>query len=249
LFAYGARVAPLHAQQPAAADRVRTVLSPDAAARVDRVATAAGDHGVPAGLVYSKALEGAAKGVPEARLVRGVESYAARLEQASAILGGKAAPPTLAAVADALRRGVPPDAIRAVGRKRSGDLAIPLLVLSELSEAGVPVEHAAAVVSAALDRGERGEGLLRLAASIRGRIREGAPPVQAADAARNVLEAGHGRQRMRRRAAARRLRDAAGPAARPPKGPPVAPGAAPPTRRGADRPKPVDQPAATGSRP
>ena len=49
--------------------RLRQAYSPEAAAQIEAVVEAAGRNGVPVGPLYDKALEGAAKRVPAARVM------------------------------------------------------------------------------------------------------------------------------------------------------------------------------------
>ena len=126
------------------------------------------------------------------------------------------------AAAEALRRGVPRDAIRSVGDRDRGarDLAVPLIVLSDLTEAGVPTENALEMVNSAMDRGTRGDQMLGLSAAVRRRIQQGADWRTAVD-------------EVRRRAGARsQQRDRQSqPSRRPDGATPVPPGSDPPQRQ------------------
>lgn len=214
----------LAAQEPLL-ERVRSVLPRLPASRVEHIAADAERDGVPSELVYRKALEGAAKGVPAERILPVLDEYADRLREARALLGPGREAATLAVTADAIRRGASPDAIRFVARENPGDIAIAVLVLGELAAAHVPVDHALEVVTWALQRGEGGERLLGYSAEVRRRIQLGEPPGRAADAVRRGLTDRGVTPPARDAQPRRRTRGAQAPA-----GPPVPPGSGPPSR-------------------
>jgi hypothetical protein len=95
-------------------------------------------------------------------------------------------------------------------------MAVPLIVLSDLTEAGVPADNALEMVNMATDRGARGDEMLAISAAVRRRIRQGADWRSAVDAVRQRLE----RQTIRR--------DRRSPSQRPTDSPPVSPGSEPP---------------------
>lgn len=222
---------PLEARaQEAGARSLEDAMPPEYAVRVRETAREASQAGVPPGLVVRKAFEGAAKGYPPDRVVQAVEAYALRLREAVRLMGPDQRPAGLAAAAEALRTGVPPDAIRTlVARDRGNrDLAVPLIVLGDLTEAGVPTADALRVVESAMDDGARGDQMLGLSAAVRRQMRQGADWQTAVD-------------RVRRRAAARRLerdrqlqpdgaRSGQSPSRRPESTTPVPPGSDPPQR-------------------
>ena len=190
--------------------RLEDVFTAEQSARVREIARRAQDAGVPAGLVTRKAFEGAAKGYPPDRIVSALEGYAGRLGRASSLLGPGARPASIAAGAEALRRGVSPDVIRNLADRPNGsrDLAVPLIVLGDLTDAGVPPPRALEMVNQAIDRGARGDQMLALSAAVRRQIRQGSDWQTAVDAVRQRIE----RQRARRDR------------------PPVPPGSQPPNR-------------------
>jgi hypothetical protein len=222
--------APAGMAQDVNARRLDEVFPPEQAARVREIARESREAGVPPGLIARKAFEGAAKGYSPDRIVTALESYAMRLRSASTILGRDRRPGTLSAAAEALRRGVPPDAIRSLGADWTGrDLAVPLIVLGDLTDAGVPTENALEMVNSAIERGTRGHGMMSLSAAIRRRMRQGDDWRTAVDAVRRRAE----RDMMRRD---RRQPDGAGgqirrrPSGRTTDAPPVPPGAEAPRR-------------------
>jgi len=216
--------------QDAQPPRLEDVLPAEYAAQVREIAREAREAGVPQGLIARKAFEGAAKGYPPDRVVAALEEYSLRLREAVNLMGTDARPAGLAAAAEALRRGVPADAIRSLAARdrRGRDLAVPLIVLSDLTDAGVPTEDALDMVGAAMDRGVRGDQMLGFSAAVRRQMRQGADWQTAVD-------------RVRRRAGARQMdrdrqtqpdgtRSGQSPSRRPDTATPVPPGSAPPQR-------------------
>ncbi len=214
--------------QEAGSRRLEEAMPAEYAAQVRAIARAAREAGVPPGLIARKAFEGVAKGYPPERIVSALDAYAGRLGEATTLLGRDRRPGSVAAAAEALRRGVPPDAIRSIAdRERQGrDLAVPLIVLGDLTEAGVPTENALEMVSSAMDRGARGEQMLGLSSAIRRRMRQGADWRTAVDEVRRRAER-RARQRDRQPTTdAVRPRDDA--SRRPVGNAPVPPGSEPP---------------------
>jgi hypothetical protein len=202
--------------------RLEDAMPAEYAARVRAIAREAREAGVPPGLIARKAFEGVAKGYPPERVISALDAYSGRLQEARSLLGPDRRPASLAAAAEALRRGVPRDAIRSMGDRGRGarDLAVPLIVLSDLTEAGVPTENALEMVNSAMDRGTRGDQMLGLSAAVRRRMQQGADWRTAVD-------------EVRRRAGAQpRHRDRQSqPSRRPDDATPVPPGSDPPHRQ------------------
>lgn len=170
--------APLAAQD-AAADRLRKILPEAAVAEIESIAARAERDGVPPGLIYRKAAEGAAKRIPPQRLVRGVGEYADRLTHASGLLNGRKHQASLVAAADALHKGVPPAVIQELGRSRTRNLAIPLRVVTDLSEVGVPPRLAIGMMRRELEAGAQSRHLLAASTAIKRRVRRGESPEKA----------------------------------------------------------------------
>ena len=225
----GFSVRPLAGQQ-AGARELEDVLPAQQVARIREIAREAREAGVPAGLIVRKAFEGAAKGYPPERIVTALDAYAGRLRDASALLGPERRPSSVAAAAEALRRGVPPDAIRSMATREHGgrDLAVPLIVLSDLTEAGVPTQNALEMVNGAIDRGARGDRMLGLSAAVRRRMRQGADWRTAVDAVRRRAERQYMQRDRRRQGDRVRPRD--NPSRRPMSSTPIPPGSDPPHR-------------------
>ncbi|GEM_PF-608635 len=167
--------------------QMRDHFGPAVSARIDDVLASARKAGVPEDVLITKALEGAAKGVPGTRVVEALKSYSERLQRADRLLGGSAGSAILVAAADALQKGVDPNAVAEVGRAAGGD-PLPLVVLGDLRDAGVPVDQAVAVVRQALKQGRHGDRLLEVSAEVRRAIRAGKPPGQAAQEVGRALQ-------------------------------------------------------------
>ena len=217
---------PLPAQEEGGR-RLDESLPPEYAAQVREIARNARDAGVPPGLIARKANEGIAKGYPPDRIVSALDAYAGRLREATTLIGRDSRPASLAAAAEALRRGVPPDAIRSMAGRRNGerDLAVPLIVLSDLTEAGVPTRNAHEMVNSAMDRGARADRMLGMSAAVRRRMQQGADWRTAVDEVRVRAER---QRRQRDRPAAGATRTRQNPSRRPTDNAPVPPGTQPP---------------------
>ena len=177
------------AQTPTSRDRARGALPPDVFQQVDEVVTSAARDGLPTEPLWDKALEGAAKRVPAQRISPVVAEYATRLRTARGALGAGQAPAAVIAAADALRRGVPEEALGRLGP--SGERTpIALVVLGDLVETGVPVDRALDVVREALVQRAADEELLGMAARIRAAMRRGQSADAAADAVRRTIREG-----------------------------------------------------------
>ncbi len=166
--------------------RVRAVYSSDAAAQIEAVVEAARRNGVPVGPLYDKALEGAAKRVPVARVMPALREYSGRMQRAQGLLGGTREAAWVVAGADALRRGVAADALTAIGQEAGTRTPMALVVMGDLLEAGVSEGRAIEVMREALIRTTGDEGLLDVPTALRRLVREGA---LAPDAAGQVLRA------------------------------------------------------------
>ena len=174
----------LHGQDRVA--RLREAYAPEAAAQIEAVVEAAGRDGVPVGPLYDKALEGAAKRVPAARVVPALREYSGRMRRVQGLLGGTPEVPWVVAGADALRRGVTDDALTSIGREAGTRTPLALMVMGDLMEAGVPTGRAMEVMREALVRTTSEEGLLDVPTALRRLVREGD---LAPDAAGRMLRA------------------------------------------------------------
>lgn len=197
------------------AQKVRDALPREVSDQIESIVRAASESGIPAGPLYDKALEGAAKRIPGPRIVPAVSAYADRLMTARRALGFTQER-WIVAGADALSRGVSPDALTRVAQDgRPGGL-MAVVILGDLVESGVPSDHALEVVSEAVRSGQEEADMGAISGTVDRMIREGdAPP----DAAKRLV------RHMQRGLAVRRMRDVRPDLVRNRPGPPVAPGA------------------------
>lgn len=181
-------------QDDARLERIRSELPAAAVQQIEtRLAQARAD-GLPVEPLLDKAVEGIAKHVPAPRIASAVDQLAGELGRARALLGNGAAPaPTdVAAVADAMRRGVPEQAIRRV-TERAGPgepVALAVHTMGDLLDRGVPVQQAVAVMEAWRYRGSRADELRELPMAVERLIRQGVLPGQAAAALASAMRSG-----------------------------------------------------------
>lgn len=166
--------------------RIREAYAPEAAEQIEALVQEAGRNGVPTAPLYDKALEGAAKRVPAARVMPALREYSGRMQRAQRLLGSTREVAWVVAGADALRRGVAADALTSIGREAGTRTPMALVVMGDLMEAGVPAGRAMEVMREALVRTKGEEGLLDVPTALRRLVREGA---LAPDAARQMLRA------------------------------------------------------------
>jgi hypothetical protein len=173
-------------------ERLQDALPPGDLDRIREMAGELGREGIPPQLIRRKAIEGIAKGVPPDRIIGALEGYSQRLREANGLLAASGMErrdgASLVATAEAVRRGVSPEAIRtlagdAVGRGNRG-VAVPMLVLGDLTEAGVPTDQALEAVREGMRRGTPEQGMLNFSAAVRRRIRMGEDPTAAFDQVR-----------------------------------------------------------------
>jgi hypothetical protein len=177
---------PASAQTDDAQARARALLPADVFEQVDQIAAGAARDGLPVGPVWDKALEGAAKRVPPARIAPAVSDYVTRLSAARGALGTGYPADALVAAADAMRRGVPAPALGQLGEARPR-AAMALVVLADLVETGVPVDRALDVVREAVARRAADDELLALNARVRAAMRQGESPAAAAERVRRGM--------------------------------------------------------------
>ncbi len=185
------------------AARVREAYSPEAAAQIEALVAEAGRNGVPAAPLYDKALEGAAKRVPTARVMPALREYSGRMQRAQGLLGGTREVSWVVAGADALRRGVAGDALTSIGREAGARTPMALVVMGDLVEAGVPAGRAIEVMQEALVRTNGEEGLLEVPTALHRLVREGALAPDAAGQMLRAMRDGVSLRRVRHRAPGR----------------------------------------------
>lgn len=209
--------------------RIRDGLPPAALEQVEASLAEARTQGLPVEPLLDKAVEGLAKNVPGDRVAGAVGVLLREMANARGLLsdGVPPTPTDVAAVADALRRGVPGAAVRRLseGRRAGEPVAMAVHTLGDLLDQGVPLDQAFSVIDAWRERGSRPDDLRELPAAIERLIRQGVLPEQAAAAVAGSMRAG-------------------GPPGGPPGlqgnrpgvgrggNPPIPPGAGPPTERG-----------------
>jgi hypothetical protein len=155
----------------------------DLSALADEMATS----GIPADPLYVKALEGTAKRVPPDRLLPAVRAYAGRLGEARLAFGVDATTPLLVAGADALQRGVSPDALRGLPADRARS-PMAVMVLADLLESGVPTDRALAILRDLMRDRAGDDRVLDISARVRRLIRQGLTPQEALDRVRTNLQ-------------------------------------------------------------
>lgn len=182
------------AQDPGALERIRAALPADQAAAVEAVLTRARERNIPVQPLVDKALEGMAKHAPPPLVVRAMEQLSQQLGEAQALLRDGQPPSTadVAAVADALRRGVPQGAVRSLRAQRGPGQPIALAVhtLGDLLDRGVPVDGALDALNAWNERGASADDLREMPAAVDGLIRRGVMPGEAASAVASAMRAG-----------------------------------------------------------
>ncbi len=184
----------LHGQVTPATERIRAGLPDQQARAVEALLERAREQNLPVQPLVDKALEGIAKRAPAPLVVQALERLSNRLGQARAILldGEPPAGPDVAAVADALGRGVPENAVRSLRARRGPGEPIGLAVhtLGDLLDRDVPVDRALDVLEAWRERGARADALRQLPAAVEGLIRRGVMPGEAAAAVAATVRAG-----------------------------------------------------------
>jgi hypothetical protein len=139
-------------------------------------------RGLPVEPLINKVREGTLRRVPPARVRAAVTALADRLEVAQAALAPSPTPPEIAAGAEALSAGASPDVLKRV-RSAGGDqlLVVPLGVLAQLVNTGVPVDRATALVVELVGRRTPPAQLIALSTSIEGDVKDGIAPNSALD--------------------------------------------------------------------
>ncbi len=151
--------------------------------------------GLPISPLVDKALEGSAKGVAADQVLLVVRDLVGQLGRARDLvaLEGTAPSTDIVAVAEALRRGVPEDAVRSLRSKAPGQsIALSVHTLADLLDRGVPVDHALDVLGAWNARGARPEELRSLPVAVERLIRGGILPAEAAAAVASSVRGGKG---------------------------------------------------------
>lgn len=147
-------------------------------------------RGLPVDPIVDKALEGATKRAPSARIQAAVKSLLGRLELARDALAPNPTPRDITAGADALAYGATRQALQTMRAIRPNEsIAVPLGVLTQLVASGIPVARATRVVADLLRRGARDEQLIALNDDVRSYVAAGATPEVALDVRMRGLNA------------------------------------------------------------
>ena len=154
-------------------------LDPETRSLVVTVVDSARALGLPSEPLIQRALEGATKGAPGARIVTAVRRLATDLGTARAALGTRASAPELEAGVAALRAGATPELLTRLRDVRRPPLTMALSVLADLVASGVPTDSAAVVVLA-LAPSARDADLVEFRRAVERDISLGAPPGAAA---------------------------------------------------------------------
>ncbi|HEV8511292.1 MAG TPA: hypothetical protein VGQ48_12655 [Gemmatimonadales bacterium] len=169
----------LIAAQIAAQDPRFERLDPETRSLVVTVVDSARAVGLPSEPLIQRALEGATKGAPGARIVAAVRRLATDLGTARTALGTRASAPELEAGVAALRAGATPQLLTQLRDVRRPPLTMALSVLADLVASGVPTDSAAAAVLALAPKA-RDADLVEFRRAVERDIALGAPPGAAA---------------------------------------------------------------------
>src|SRR5881392_3062238 len=150
-------------------------LDPDTRTAVSAVVDSARDAGLPVEPLIQRALEGATKGAPGARIVAAIRRLTVDLGAARTALGTNASAAELEAGVAALRAGATPQVLAHIRDLRRPPLTIALAVLADLVASGVPADSAAAAVLALAPKA-RDADLVEFRRAVERDIALGAPP-------------------------------------------------------------------------
>src|SRR6266513_1041629 len=150
-------------------------LDPDTRAQVATVMDSASRVGLPVEPLIQRALEGATKSAPGARIVAAVRRLTLDLGAARTALGTDASSPELEAGVAALRAGATPQVLTQLRTVRRPPLTMALSVLADLVASGVPADSAAAAVLALAPKA-RDADLVEFRRAVERDIALGAPP-------------------------------------------------------------------------
>jgi energy-converting hydrogenase Eha subunit A len=167
------------------AARLAGRVSPEVAALVVELGTAASARGLPVDPLIQKAIEGGAKGVPSARVAAAVRLVVLELDTAAAALreGGVVFDTLVIAAGEfAITAGLSGKDITALARTgaSAAALTVGLRVAGTLSAMGVPTAETIGLISIKLRSGEPASDLLLVPAQVQAEVARGVTPAQAA---------------------------------------------------------------------
>lgn len=167
------------------ADRLAGRVSPEIAALVQQLGTAAVARGLPIDPLVQKAIEGSAKGIPAERVAAAVRLVAMQLDTAAGTLrpaGLGTDTVAIAAGVFALTAGLHARDIAQIARldAQPAEVIVGLRVAGTLVALGVPPGETVTLVAATLQTGRPVGELLALPARVQAQIAKGIGPAQAA---------------------------------------------------------------------
>ena len=168
-------VALLLSAQVAAQDPRLERLDPDTRSAVVALMDSARGDGLPVEPLIQRALEGATKSAPGARIIAAVRRLTLDLGTARTALGTDASSPELEAGVAALRAGATPQVLTQLRTVRRPPLTMALSVLADLVASGVPADSAAAAVLTLAPKA-RDADLVEFRRAVEHDIALGAPP-------------------------------------------------------------------------
>ncbi len=161
--------------------RLEARLPAEARAGVRTVIDSARARGLPVEPLVQKALEGASRGANPQLIVRAVTSLSERLASARGALGPSSTETELVAAAGALTVGVPNATLRDLRRSQPDrSVALPLVVLADIVQRGVPVDTASSVIMSLSRAGMQEAEFHSLRQAVMQDIGSGANPAAAA---------------------------------------------------------------------
>ena len=168
-------VALLLSAQVAAQDPRLERLDPETRSAVVALVDSARGDGLPVEPLIQRALEGATKSAPGARIVAAVRRLTLDLGTARTALGTNATSPELEEGVAALRAGATPQVLTQLRTVRRPPLTMALSVLADLVASGVPADSAAVAVLRLAPKA-RDADLVEFRRAVERDIALGAPP-------------------------------------------------------------------------
>lgn len=169
-----------------ASSPLRQRLDPQTFAAVRAIMDSARADSVPTGPLADKALEGTAKHVPAARILAAVRQLRSELADARGLLraGAPGAPlgtEEIVAAADARRRGVPAVDVTQLRHDvpTATSLVVPLTVLGDLIQRGVPAVQARGAIEQMVASGVSAQQIADIPSRMDVGLKVGAPPLDA----------------------------------------------------------------------
>lgn len=170
----GAQATGTPARSAAVEARLATRLDDATRQAIVAIVRSAQQDRLPVEPLVDKALEGASKGAPSARIVAAVRALATSLERSRAALGPDASDADVVAGANALRQGVSPELLRRMREQRMrGGMTVALAVLTELAARGAPADTVASAILAMSQGGADERDLVEFGRDVQGDIASG----------------------------------------------------------------------------